>query len=75
MGGAAASWAGWAVTGVSSLTSKLIRAHPTAAPAETNIPQRPTPEGEYPRLPSSVTERARGCWHPGTVHVWLLLGW
>ncbi|XP_042637447.1 N-terminal kinase-like protein [Orycteropus afer afer] len=45
MGGAAASWAGWAVTGVSSLTSKLIRAHPTAAPAETSAPLRPTPEG------------------------------
>lgn len=45
MGGAAASWAGWAVTGVSSLTSKLIRVHPTTAPTETNIPQRPTPEG------------------------------
>uniref|UniRef100_A0A8D2CR16 N-terminal kinase-like protein n=1 Tax=Sciurus vulgaris TaxID=55149 RepID=A0A8D2CR16_SCIVU len=41
MGGAAASWAGWAVTGVSSLTSKLIRAHPTATQAETNVPQRP----------------------------------
>ncbi|KAM9660202.1 N-terminal kinase-like protein isoform 4-T4 [Trichechus inunguis] len=47
MGGAAASWAGWAVTGVSSLTSKLIRAHPTAAPAETNAPQRPMPEGHW----------------------------
>ncbi|KAM9220932.1 N-terminal kinase-like protein isoform 3-T3 [Dugong dugon] len=47
MGGAAASWAGWAVTGVSSLTSKLIRAHPTAAPTETNAPQRPMPEGHW----------------------------
>ncbi|XP_063499070.1 N-terminal kinase-like protein isoform X21 [Symphalangus syndactylus] len=47
MGGAAASWAGWAVTGVSSLTSKLIRSHPTTAPTETNIPQRPTPEGHW----------------------------
>uniref|UniRef100_A0A8D2BAT4 N-terminal kinase-like protein n=1 Tax=Sciurus vulgaris TaxID=55149 RepID=A0A8D2BAT4_SCIVU len=46
MGGAAASWAGWAVTGVSSLTSKLIRAHPTATQAETNVPQRPVPEGD-----------------------------
>ncbi|XP_075401539.1 N-terminal kinase-like protein isoform X3 [Tenrec ecaudatus] len=45
MGGAAASWAGWAVTGVSSLTSKLIRTHPTAAPAETSTPQRSLPEG------------------------------
>lgn len=56
MGGAAASWAGWAVTGVSSLTSKLIRAHPTATPAETNVPQRPMPEGECPRLAESMTE-------------------
>uniref|UniRef100_A0AAY5JYK5 N-terminal kinase-like protein n=1 Tax=Esox lucius TaxID=8010 RepID=A0AAY5JYK5_ESOLU len=35
--GAAASWAGWAVTGVSSLTSKLIRTGPAAegvGPAE-----------------------------------------
>ncbi|XP_063566759.1 N-terminal kinase-like protein isoform X11 [Gorilla gorilla gorilla] len=47
MGGAAASWAGWAVTGVSSLTSKLIRSHPTTAPTETNIPQRPTPEDHW----------------------------
>uniref|UniRef100_A0A8C5P2L0 N-terminal kinase-like protein n=1 Tax=Jaculus jaculus TaxID=51337 RepID=A0A8C5P2L0_JACJA len=44
-GGAAASWAGWAVTGVSSLTSKLIRAYPMATLAETNVPQRPVPEG------------------------------
>lgn len=56
MGGAAASWAGWAVTGVSSLTSKLIRAHPTATPAEANVPQRPVPEGECPQLAESVTE-------------------
>ncbi|XP_041099337.1 N-terminal kinase-like protein isoform X1 [Polyodon spathula] len=39
-GGAAASWAGWAVTGVSSLTSKLIRTAPggeggASTPAET----------------------------------------
>uniref|UniRef100_A0A4W5NCL6 N-terminal kinase-like protein n=1 Tax=Hucho hucho TaxID=62062 RepID=A0A4W5NCL6_9TELE len=37
--GAAASWAGWAVTGVSSLTSKLIRTGPGAeggSPAENN---------------------------------------
>uniref|UniRef100_G3UN84 N-terminal kinase-like protein n=1 Tax=Loxodonta africana TaxID=9785 RepID=G3UN84_LOXAF len=60
MGGAAASWAGWAVTGVSSLTSKLIRAHPTAAPTETNVPQRPVPEGECPRLSTLMAERASG---------------
>ncbi|XP_006860992.1 PREDICTED: N-terminal kinase-like protein isoform X2 [Chrysochloris asiatica] len=47
MGGAAASWAGWAVTGVSSLTSKLIRVNPTAAPTETNASQRPPPEGHW----------------------------
>ncbi|XP_059257617.1 N-terminal kinase-like protein isoform X3 [Mustela nigripes] len=51
MGGAAASWAGWAVTGVSSLTSKLIRAHPAA---ETNVPQRPTPEGLPAPAPTLV---------------------
>lgn len=55
-GGAAASWAGWAVTGVSSLTSKLIRAHPTPMPSETTVTQRPVPEGEYPRLTASVSE-------------------
>ncbi|XP_068832268.1 N-terminal kinase-like protein isoform X9 [Capricornis sumatraensis] len=54
MGGAAASWAGWAVTGVSSLTSKLIRVHPTAAPAETNVPQRPAPEGLPAPAPTPV---------------------
>ncbi|XP_069327667.1 N-terminal kinase-like protein isoform X13 [Eulemur rufifrons] len=54
MGGAAASWAGWAVTGVSSLTSKLIRAHPTATPAETNVPQRPMPEGLPAPAPTPV---------------------
>uniref|UniRef100_A0A8C0ZX11 N-terminal kinase-like protein n=1 Tax=Castor canadensis TaxID=51338 RepID=A0A8C0ZX11_CASCN len=54
MGGAAASWAGWAVTGVSSLTSKLIRAHPTAMPAETNVPQRPVPEGHPVPPPNPV---------------------
>lgn len=67
MGGAAASWAGWAVTGVSSLTSKLIRAHPAAAPAETNVPQRPTPEGECPKVAASVIQRAQGCRHPGAI--------
>ncbi|XP_010634481.1 N-terminal kinase-like protein [Fukomys damarensis] len=54
MGGAAASWAGWAVTGVSSLTSKLIRAHPTATLAETNVPQRPSPEGHPTPAPNPV---------------------
>ncbi|XP_065739220.1 N-terminal kinase-like protein isoform X10 [Phocoena phocoena] len=64
MGGAAASWAGWAVTGVSSLTSKLIRAHPTAAPAETNVPQRPVPEGLPAPAPTPVpaTPTTSGHW-------------
>ncbi|VFV23123.1 n-terminal kinase-like protein [Lynx pardinus] len=64
MGGAAASWAGWAVTGVSSLTSKLIRAHPAAAPAETNVPQRPTPEGLPAPAPAVVpaTSTTSGHW-------------
>ncbi|XP_059003154.1 N-terminal kinase-like protein isoform X3 [Mustela lutreola] len=64
MGGAAASWAGWAVTGVSSLTSKLIRAHPAAAPAETNVPQRPTPEGLPAPAPTLVpaTPAPPGAW-------------
>ncbi|XP_069924692.1 N-terminal kinase-like protein isoform X1 [Oryctolagus cuniculus] len=52
VGGAAASWAGWAVTGVSSLTSKLIRAHPTAASAETSAPQGPAPEGQPSPAPT-----------------------
>lgn len=55
-GGAAASWAGWAVTGVSSLTSKLIRAHSIPMPSETTVPQKPVPEGECPRLPAAVLE-------------------
>lgn len=51
-GGAAASWAGWAVTGVSSLTSKLIRAHPTPVPSDTTVPQRPVPEGNPAPAPA-----------------------
>uniref|UniRef100_A0A8C4L483 N-terminal kinase-like protein n=1 Tax=Equus asinus asinus TaxID=83772 RepID=A0A8C4L483_EQUAS len=64
VGGAAASWAGWAVTGVSSLTSKLIRAHPTAAPAEASVPQRPTPEGLPVPAPTPVpaTPTSSGHW-------------
>uniref|UniRef100_A0A2K6RRV9 N-terminal kinase-like protein n=1 Tax=Rhinopithecus roxellana TaxID=61622 RepID=A0A2K6RRV9_RHIRO len=64
MGGAAASWAGWAVTGVSSLTSKLMRVHPTTAPTETNIPQRPTPEGVPAPAPTPVpaTPTTSGHW-------------
>ncbi|XP_061457584.1 hepatocyte nuclear factor 4-gamma isoform X2 [Rhineura floridana] len=45
---AAASWAGWAVTGVSSLTSKLIRTNPGALQAAEQAPEgapaSPTPE-------------------------------
>ncbi|KAF6106110.1 SCY1 like pseudokinase 1 [Phyllostomus discolor] len=64
MGGAAASWAGWAVTGVSSLTSKLIRAHPSAAPGEPSVPQRPTPEGLPAPAPTPVphTPTTSGHW-------------
>ncbi|XP_061462411.1 N-terminal kinase-like protein isoform X5 [Rhineura floridana] len=44
---AAASWAGWAVTGVSSLTSKLIRTNPGALQAAEQAPEgapaSPTP--------------------------------
>ncbi|XP_074132628.1 N-terminal kinase-like protein isoform X4 [Sminthopsis crassicaudata] len=49
-GATAASWAGWAVTGVSSLTSKLIRANPTptdSAPAS-DAPLKPPPEAPAP---------------------------
>ncbi|XP_066205816.1 N-terminal kinase-like protein isoform X6 [Saccopteryx leptura] len=64
VGGAAASWAGWAVTGVSSLTSKLIRAHPTASLGEPNIPQRPTPDGLPAPAPTPIppTPMTSGHW-------------
>ncbi|XP_028626701.1 N-terminal kinase-like protein isoform X3 [Grammomys surdaster] len=63
-GGAAASWAGWAVTGVSSLTSKLIRAHPTPGPSETTVPQRPVPEGNPAPAPAlaPATPATSGHW-------------
>lgn len=44
-GGSAATWAGWAVTGVSSLTSKLIRNAPAgseALPADNSQAPQPT---------------------------------
>ncbi|KAA0709551.1 N-terminal kinase-like protein SCY1-like protein 1 [Triplophysa tibetana] len=44
-GGSASTWAGWAVTGVSSLTSKLIRNAPAgseAPPAENSQAPQPT---------------------------------
>uniref|UniRef100_A0A8C1KBT0 N-terminal kinase-like protein n=1 Tax=Cyprinus carpio TaxID=7962 RepID=A0A8C1KBT0_CYPCA len=54
-GGSAATWAGWAVTGVSSLTSKLIRNAPAgseAPPAENS----PTPQpAAGPAAPSRET--------------------
>ncbi|XP_058875960.1 N-terminal kinase-like protein isoform X2 [Acipenser ruthenus] len=52
-GGAAASWAGWAVTGVSSLTSKLIR---TAPGGEGGAP---TP-AETPASPAEHTDTNAG---------------
>lgn len=63
-GGAAASWAGWAVTGVSSLTSKLIRTHPTPVPSEAAVPQRPVPEGDPAPAPApaSATPATSGHW-------------
>ncbi|XP_072251685.1 N-terminal kinase-like protein [Leuresthes tenuis] len=56
--GASSSWAGWAVTGVSSLTSKLIRNTPgteggTAAAAEGSGPANAT-------SPTSATDAAPG---------------
>uniref|UniRef100_A0A8C7WDA3 N-terminal kinase-like protein n=1 Tax=Oncorhynchus mykiss TaxID=8022 RepID=A0A8C7WDA3_ONCMY len=48
--GAAASWAGWAVTGVSSLTSKLIRTGPGA---EGGSPAENTPVGGGTASPCS----------------------
>ncbi|XP_060032057.1 N-terminal kinase-like protein isoform X2 [Erinaceus europaeus] len=59
VGGTAASWAGWAVTGVSSLTSKLIRAHPSAAPTDPAAPQRPSPEEAFQ---DSQTSPGPGVW-------------
>lgn len=61
-GGAAASWAGWAVTGVSSLTSKLIRAHPTPMPSETSVPQRAAPEGNPAPAPAPPPLATSGHW-------------
>ncbi|XP_015266276.1 PREDICTED: N-terminal kinase-like protein [Gekko japonicus] len=52
--GAAASWAGWAVTGVSSLTSKLIRTNAGAAQAAENTPEG-TPASATPEAPKAGT--------------------
>ncbi|KAM5249046.1 N-terminal kinase-like protein isoform 5-T5 [Ctenodactylus gundi] len=59
MGGAAASWAGWAVTGVSSLTSKLIRAHPTTTATDNSMPQRSVPEGDHWETQENSKEEAQ----------------
>lgn len=56
IGGAAASWAGWAMTGVSLLTSKLIHAHSKAALSEPKISQISMLKGLpawFPALPLS----------------------
>ncbi|XP_059574404.1 N-terminal kinase-like protein isoform X2 [Alligator mississippiensis] len=56
--GAAVSWAGWAVTGVSSLTSKLIRTNAgtpveqAEAPAGGAVPEPPKPEAESVPAPA-----------------------
>ncbi|KTG01712.1 hypothetical protein cypCar_00018722 [Cyprinus carpio] len=68
-GGSAATWAGWAVTGVSSLTSKLIRNAPAgseAPPAENSpVPQSaagPAPTNTASKGPEmrAQTSGARG---------------
>uniref|UniRef100_A0A8C1K9J2 N-terminal kinase-like protein n=1 Tax=Cyprinus carpio TaxID=7962 RepID=A0A8C1K9J2_CYPCA len=56
-GGSAATWAGWAVTGVSSLTSKLIRNAPAgseAPPAENS----PTPQPAAGPVPTNTSSEA-----------------
>lgn len=65
--GASSSWAGWAVTGVSSLTSKLIRNNPGtegSAAAEGSGPTNAT-------SPTSATAAAAAL-NKGTVFVFLL---
>ncbi len=55
-GGSAATWAGWAVTGVSSLTSKLIRNAPAgteAPPAENS----PVPQPAAGTLPTNTASK------------------
>uniref|UniRef100_A0A8C1AHG8 N-terminal kinase-like protein n=1 Tax=Cyprinus carpio carpio TaxID=630221 RepID=A0A8C1AHG8_CYPCA len=57
-GGSAATWAGWAVTGVSSLTSKLIRNAPAgseAPPAENS----PTPQPAAGPVPTNTAAPSR----------------
>ncbi|XP_043931699.1 N-terminal kinase-like protein [Protopterus annectens] len=66
---AAASWAGWAVTGVSSLTSKLIRPNPAASgelqPSGSDA-QRPT-AGTVAEAPATNTSKAASPPQPSTV--------
>uniref|UniRef100_A0A671KVW2 N-terminal kinase-like protein n=1 Tax=Sinocyclocheilus anshuiensis TaxID=1608454 RepID=A0A671KVW2_9TELE len=59
-GGSAATWAGWAVTGVSSLTSKLIRNAPAgseAPPAENSTTLQPA---AGPVTTNTANKGARG---------------
>uniref|UniRef100_A0A8C1TWZ5 N-terminal kinase-like protein n=1 Tax=Cyprinus carpio TaxID=7962 RepID=A0A8C1TWZ5_CYPCA len=59
-GGSAATWAGWAVTGVSSLTSKLIRNAPAgseAPPAENS----PTPQPAAGPVPTNTANKGHIC--------------
>lgn len=61
MGSESASWTGWAVAGL--LTH--LEADPctcTAAPAETNIPQSPMPEGLPAPAPTPARPTTLGCW-------------
>uniref|UniRef100_A0A8C1TN60 N-terminal kinase-like protein n=1 Tax=Cyprinus carpio TaxID=7962 RepID=A0A8C1TN60_CYPCA len=61
-GGSAATWAGWAVTGVSSLTSKLIRNAPAGseAPPAENSPVPQSAAGPAPTNTATQTSGARG---------------
>ncbi|XP_036619195.1 N-terminal kinase-like protein isoform X2 [Trichosurus vulpecula] len=71
-GATAASWAGWAVTGVSSLTSKLIRANPTtpdSAPAS-DAPLRPLSEGPPATAPVPAPAAAPAQVPPVTSGQW-----
>nr|AAG17902.1 telomerase regulation-associated protein [Homo sapiens] len=63
MGGAAASWAGWAVTGVSH-SPQADPFAPNHCPTETNIPQRPTLKEFLPQPPTPVpaTPTTSGHW-------------
>ncbi|XP_059377722.1 N-terminal kinase-like protein isoform X1 [Carassius carassius] len=67
-GGSAATWAGWAVTGVSSLTSKLIRNAPAgseASPAENS----PTPQPAAGPVPTNTANKEMRAQMSGARHV------